>query len=386
MSRQSRLPGETASLSDFTRVPFLDLRAIVLRHQERLEEALLDFLKSGRYILGEQVEKFEAEFAAYCGTRHCIGVANGLDALELILEACKLQGEMAEGDEVIVPANTYIASILAVSRAGLVPVLVEPDPATRNIDPAGILEKITPKTRAVLVVHLYGTLANMEAIRALAAARGLKVLEDAAQAHGAAWRGTRAGALGDAAGFSFYPSKNLGALGDGGAVTTDDDRLAATLRALRNYGSAEKYHNRYKGRNSRLDELQAAFLRIRLESLDQENTQRRAVAQRYLSEIVNPRILLPARVPGEESVWHLFVVRAADRDALKRHLAEQGIETEVHYPIPPHKQEAYREWNHLSFPVTEALHREVLSLPMGPHLTGEAVTAVVKAVNAFGKS
>jgi dTDP-4-amino-4,6-dideoxygalactose transaminase len=373
-------------MPDLHRVPFLDLRAVNARSRARLEEAFARVLDRGQYVLGPEVERFEAEFAAYCGAPHCIGVANGLDALELILEAYVLQGDLAAGDEVIVPANTYIASILAVSRAGLVPVPVEPDPGTRNIDPERIVEKITKRTRAVLAVHLYGRVADMGAVRSLAAARGLKVIEDAAQAHGAAWRGTRAGALGDAAGFSFYPTKNLGALGDAGAVTTGDDRLAATLRALRNYGTRSKYRNTHKGRNSRLDELQAALLRVKLADLDGENARRREIAARYHAEIRNPRVALPPPAPAEESVWHLFAVRADDRDALQRHLEERGIETAVHYPVPPHRQEAYREWNGLSFPVTEAIHRETLSLPLATHLSDAEVSAVVRAVNAYGEA
>ncbi|MCD6025405.1 MAG: aminotransferase [Fibrobacteria bacterium] len=364
-------------------VPFLDLRAIHARREARLMEAIRGVVRGGRYVLGPQVEAFEREFAAYCGTRHCIGVANGLDALTLIFEGYREMGQLSPGDEVIVPANTYIASILAVSRAGLTPVLVEPHPASLNLDPEQVSAKITQRTRAILAVHLYGTVTDMTPLRALAKAHGLKVVEDAAQAHGAAWRGTRAGALGDAAGFSFYPSKNLGALGDGGAVTTDDDRLAETIRALRNYGSSAKNENRFKGLNSRLDELQAAVLGVGLEYLEEDNARRRAIARRYLAEIGNPSVTLPAAVADRESAWHLFVLRAPDREALGRHLAGQGIETAVHYPIPPHKQEAYREWNSLSFPLTEAIHREVLSLPMGPHLSDAQVDRVIAAVNGY---
>ena len=368
-------------------VPFLDLRALTLRKQARLQAAFSAFLESGHYILGAHVEKFEREFAAYCGTRHCIGVANGLDALILILEGFRELGVMTAGDEIIVPANTYIASILAISRAGLTPVLVEPDPATYNLNPARISEKVTGKTKGILVAHLYGAIADMTHIRELGAAHGLKVIEDAAQAHGARYEtengSARAGALGDAAGFSFYPSKNLGALGDGGAITTDDDALAQVLRALRNYGSPAKNQNQYKGHNSRLDEIQASVLSIQLEYLETDNTRRREIAQRYLMEIKNPHLTLPRATPDPESVWHLFVVRAVERDALQHHLADRGIETAVHYPVPPHKQKAYAEWNHLSFPITEALHREVLSLPMGPHLADDQVSRVIAAVNSY---
>jgi dTDP-4-amino-4,6-dideoxygalactose transaminase len=368
------------------RVPFLDLREIHASRETLVLNAMRDVLHSGRYILGEQVETFERAFAAYCGTRHCIGVANGLDALILILEGYRHLGVLSLGDEVIVPANTYIASILAITRAGLVPVLVEPDPVSYNIDPDRLVEKITSKTKAILVVHLYGTVADMGTVRSIATAHHLKVIEDSAQAHGAAWHGTRAGALGDASGFSFYPSKNLGALGDGGAVTTHDDQLAETVRTLRNYGSPVKNQNRFQGINSRLDEIQAAVLHIGLQTLDSENTLRRAIARRYHAEIRNPRLCLPRQTKAEESVWHLFVICATgntDRNDLQRHLSEHGIETAIHYPIPPHKQEAYREWNAFSFPITESIHKNCLSLPMGPHLSEEQVSRVIAAVNGY---
>lgn len=365
-------------------VPFLDLRALTARRESRLREAFDRVLAGGRYILGTEVERFEAEFASYCGAPFCVGVANGLEALTLIFEAYRELGILSPGDEVLVPANTYIASILAVSNAGLTPVLVEPEASTYNLDASRLAEKITPRTRAILAVHLYGTVANMDAIQKVADIHGLKVIEDAAQAHGAIHADRRAGALGDAAGFSFYPSKNLGALGDAGAVTTRDEALAQTLRSLRNYGSSARYHNRFKGRNSRLDELQAAFLRVGLETLDIENARRREIALRYRAEIRNTAVTLPGCVAEEASVWHLFVVRTARREALRTHLATEGIETEIHYPLAPHQQKAYPEWNALSLPLTEALHREVLSLPVGPHLSEEQVSAVIRAVNAFG--
>lgn len=365
------------------KVSFLDLKAINAACRDELAEAMGRVLDSGWYILGGEVTAFEKEFATYCGTSHCLGVANGLDALILILEAYKELGVFAEGDEVLVPANTYIASILAISRAGLTPVLVEPDPASYNLDPKRLREKITSRTRAILVVHLYGAVADMDPILEIAAEAGLKVVEDVAQAQGARHNGARAGALGDAAGFSFYPGKNLGALGDAGAVTTNDAALAEAMRALRNYGSHVKYENLYKGYNSRLDELQAACLRVKVPRLDAENARRREIARLYHEGIRNPRIVLPLEVEGEGCVWHLFVVRAVDRAALQKHLDAAGIQTVIHYPIPPHKQQAYKEWRDLSLPITEAIHREVLSLPMGPHLSDAQVLRVIEAVNSY---
>lgn len=364
-------------------VPFLDLAALNARHREPLLAAMAGVLDGGRYILGEQVRRFEAEFAAWCGTEHCVGTGNGLDALVLIFAGWRELGVFSEGDEVLVPSNTYIASILAVSRAGLTPVPVEPDPRTGNLDPARLEAARTPRTRAVLAVHLYGAPADMAPIRAFADAHGLKVVEDAAQAHGATHQGVRAGALGDAAGFSFYPTKNLGALGDGGAITTRDARLAEVARALRHYGSEKPYENRYKGYNSRLDELQAAILRVKLGALDADNARRREIARRYLNGIRNPHLSLPKATPIDDSAWHLFVVHAPAREALRAHLEASGIETLIHYPIPPHRQAAYREWNALGLPVAERLHRECLSLPMGPHLSDAHVARVIAAVNAF---
>jgi dTDP-4-amino-4,6-dideoxygalactose transaminase len=365
------------------RVPFLDLAAVNARHREALRAALEGVLDAGSYVLGEQVRRFEAEFAAWCGAAHCVGTGNGLDALVLIFAGWRELGVFSGGDEVLVPANTYIASILAVSRAGLVPVPVEPDPRTGNLDPARLGAALTPRTRALLAVHLYGAPADMDPLRAFAAEHGLKVVEDAAQAHGATYRGVRAGALGDAAGFSFYPTKNLGALGDGGAVTTGDARLAGVVRALRHYGSEKQYENRYKGYNSRLDEIQAAVLRVKLGFVEADNARRREIARRYLAGIRNPAVELPGATGLEGSAWHLFVVHAPARDALRAHLEAAGVQTLIHYPVPPHKQEAYREWNGRVLPVTERLHREALSLPLGPHLSDEDVERVIAAVNAF---
>ncbi|MCD6061884.1 MAG: hypothetical protein K0S16_2195, partial [Moraxellaceae bacterium] len=324
----------------------------------------------------------------YCGARHCIGVANGLDALTLTLRAWKELGKLREGDEVIVPANTYIASVLAVTENRLVPVLVEPDEATYTLCPQRVEAAITPRTRALLPVHLYGRLAPMPALLDVAARHGLLVLEDSAQSHGARLDGRRSGAWGHASGFSFYPGKNLGAIGDAGAITTSDDELAQTLRALRNYGSHEKYRNLFQGVNSRLDEIQAAMLGVKLRHLDHEIARRRAIARRYLQDIRPSGLRLPLP-PGTDAsavdshVWHLFVVRSPQRDALQRHLTAQGVQTLIHYPIPPHAQQAYRALNGLSLPVTELIHREVLSLPMDPTLDDNEICRVIDACNSF---
>lgn len=363
------------------KIPFLDFSGSHAELGPALDDAYRRVMASNRFILGPEVEAFEAEFANYVGTTHCVGVGNGLDALHLILRAY----DIGPGDEVIVPSNTYIATWLAVSFAGATPVPVEPDEFSFNLDPALLEAAITPRTRAIIAVHLYGLSADMQPICALAAKHGLKVIEDAAQAHGARYQGKRAGALGDAAGFSFYPGKNLGALGDGGAITTSDAELAARLKKLRNYGSDLKYHHDFKGFNSRLDELQAAFLRVKLGRLDEWNQRRTHVARRYLDAAHHPGIRLPGVPPGIEHVWHLFVVRTTRRERLRDHLANAGVETLIHYPIPPHRQPAYApDWNGKSpLPISEALHQEVLSLPMGPHLTGAQVDLVTAAIRAF---
>ncbi|AIJ49098.1 DegT/DnrJ/EryC1/StrS family aminotransferase [Comamonas sp. Z1] len=363
--------------------PFLDLQAINAQYRAELIAACTRVIDSGWYIGGKELSQFEQEFSAYCGSGHCIGVANGLDALILTLRAWLEMGRLQPGDEVIVPANTYIASILAISANGLTPVLVEPNAASFNLCPVNARAAITNKTRVILPVHLYGQLADMPAIMTLAHEYGLLVLEDAAQAHGAAIGGKKAGSWGDAAGFSFYPGKNLGALGDAGAITTHDADLAQTLRALRNYGSHEKYKNLFKGVNSRLDEIQAAMLRIKLQHLELETQNRRMIARVYLENIRNPAVQLPQLTSDEQHVWHLFVVRTSQRDALQKYLAEQGIQTLVHYPIPPHQQQAYQEWNARSYPLTEGLHQEVISLPMGPTLSQLEALRVVAAVNDF---
>ncbi|MGI8860439.1 MAG: DegT/DnrJ/EryC1/StrS family aminotransferase [Rubrobacteraceae bacterium] len=361
------------------KVPFLDLRAPYLELKEELDAAYLRAMESGWYVLGREVRLFEEEFAAYCGAERCVGVANGLDALHLILRSYGI----GDGDEVIVPANTYIATWLAVSYAGARPVPVEPDERTYNIDPDRLEAAMTPRTRAVIAVHLYGQPADMDPIVEVARRHGLKVIEDAAQAHGARYKGRRVGALGDAAGFSFYPAKNLGAAGDGGAVVTDDAELADRVRVLRNYGSRVKYHNEVKGLNSRLDELQAALLRVKLNRLDEWNSRRRDVAARYLEALDGvPDLALPF-VPGwAEPVWHLFVARHPQRDALQRHLADSGIGTLIHYPIPPHLSGAYagEGWESGDFPITEAMAGEILSLPMGPHLRESQVDEVARSI------
>lgn len=364
-------------------VPFLDLKAINHQYRQELIEAATRVIDSGWYIRGQEVGSFEKEFATYCGTQHCIGVANGLDALVLVLRAWKELDKLKEGDEVIVPANTYIASILAITENRLKPVLVEPDINTYNIDPNIIEQAITPKTKAILAVHLYGQLADMPAILDIAQRNNLLVLEDAAQAHGASLNGRKAGNWGDAAGFSFYPGKNLGALGDAGAVTTNDEELAQAIRAISNYGSHKKYENLYQGVNSRLDEMQAALLRVKLKYLDQEITARHKVAETYINNIKNSNITLPSWNNKESHVFHLFVINTKRREKLQNFLTEQDIQTLVHYPIPPHKQKAYKVWNVNVFPLTQKIHQQVISIPMSSILNETDVNTVIKAVNNF---
>jgi len=365
-------------------VPFLDLKAINNQYRDELVAAATRVIDSGWYIQGTEVKAFEEEFADYCGSRHCIGVANGLDALTLTLRAWKEMGKLKEGDEVIVPANTYIASILAITENRLKPVLVEPDEATFNLCPEKTAAAITTNTKAIVAVHLYGQIAPMPELMKLADEHGLLVLEDAAQAHGASIDGRKAGSWGHAAGFSFYPGKNLGALGDAGAVTTDDEKLAQTIRALGNYGSHRKYENLYQGVNSRLDEMQAAMLRVKLRHLDEEIQSRREVAEYYFAHIKNSNIQLPAVGNRESHVWHLFVVRSSHRDALQKHLTEQGVQTLIHYPVPSHQQEAYQNWCCEQYPLTENIHQTVLSLPMGPTLNQSQAADVASSCNEFG--
>ncbi|MPS65214.1 DegT/DnrJ/EryC1/StrS aminotransferase family protein [Chryseobacterium sp.] len=365
-------------------IKFLDLQKINLAYQQEIEDRILQTFRSGWYLLGNEVKTFEENLANYIGANHAIGVANGLDALRLILRAYIELGIMQKGDEVIVPANTYIASILAISDNGLVPVFVEPDCENYNIDISKIEEKITSKTKAIMIVHLYGRAVFSKELKTLAEKRQLKIIEDNAQAIGAEWEGVKTGNLGDASGFSFYPGKNLGALGDAGAVTTNNDDLARTIRALANYGSNQKYINIYQGLNSRLDEIQAAVLDVKLKYIDAENTRRREIAESYLANINNPKIVLP-QMPsdGKEHVWHLFVIRTQDRENLQNYLSENGVQTLIHYPIPPHKQEAYKDLNNLSFPLTEKIHDEVLSLPIGPVMSEDDVKTVIAALNKF---
>lgn len=362
-------------------VPFLDLKALYLELKEELDAAYFRVMESGWYILGEEVATFEKDFAKYCDAKYCIGVGNGLDALHLILRAM----DIGAGDEVIVPANTYIATWLAVSYAGATPVPVEPDEKTYNIDPTRIEAAITEKTKAILPVHLYGQPADMDPILEIAERYQLKVIEDAAQAHGATYKGKKVGGLGDAAGFSFYPGKNLGAIGDGGAVTTNDHQLAEKIRLLRSYGSRKKYQHELAGFNSRLDELQAAFLCVKLRQLDRWNMRRQEIASRYLAGLQNAELVLPTVAPHCEPVWHLFVVRSKTRQALQDHLVMRGVETLIHYPKAPHLQGAYQEMGLAkgAYPIAETLQEEVLSLPIYPQMTDEQVDRVIDASRSF---
>ncbi|HXH37734.1 MAG TPA: DegT/DnrJ/EryC1/StrS family aminotransferase [Thermoanaerobaculia bacterium] len=369
-------------MTNRTAVPFLDVKAGYDELRTDLDAAYRRVMESGWYILGEEVEAFEREFASYCGAKHCVGVANGLDALHLILRAAGI----GNGDEVIVPSNTYIATWLAVTHAGARPIPVEPDQGTYNIDANRIEDAITPRTRAILAVHLYGQPADMAAINEIGRARGLMIIEDAAQGHGGRVAGIRTGALGDAAGFSFYPGKNLGAYGDAGAVTTSDDGLAGRVRVLRNYGSRVKYHNETLGMNSRLDPLHAAMLRAKLPRLDDWNGRRSAVAARYRQGLAGVRDLVLPTVPaGIDPVWHLFVVGYPRRDDLQRHLTQRSIGTLIHYPIPPHCSEAYRSLGFAagSFPLAESMAKSVLSLPMGPHLSDGEIDVVVDTIRSY---
>ncbi|MDX9907176.1 MAG: DegT/DnrJ/EryC1/StrS family aminotransferase [Bacteroidales bacterium] len=372
-------------------IKFLDLRSINQQYSHELKQAAAEVIDSGWYLKGERLARFETNLAKFAGVKHAVGVANGLDALRLILKAYMITGEMKEGDEVIVPANTYIATILAITDNRLKPVLVEPDINTYNLDIALMERHITRRTRAIMVVHLYGQICWSDELEAIAKRHNLRIIEDNAQAIGAEWNGKRSGSLGHAAGNSFYPGKNLGALGDAGAVTTNDDQLAEVVRALGNYGSNLKYINDYQGLNSRLDEIQAAFLDIKLKYIDAENQRRRDLAKYYCEKMKNPAIVLPGRKIFSISnvqfpmshVWHLYVVRCTHRDKLQTYLAEKGIQTLIHYPVPPHQQKAYRDWNHLSFPVTEKIHAEALSLPLSPVNKYEEIELVIKAINDF---
>ncbi|EFO9213904.1 DegT/DnrJ/EryC1/StrS family aminotransferase [Campylobacter lari] len=356
-------------------INFLDLHKINARFEDEIKDKINEVINSGWYILGKQCVNFETNFAKYCGVKHCIGVANGLDALRIIIKAY----EFSKDDEIIVPANTYIASILAITDNLCKPILIEPDINTYNINAKSIEEKITNKTKAIMVVHLYGQVCNMEPIYALAKKYNLKIIEDCAQAHGANFKGKKVGSLGDVAGFSFYPGKNLGALGDAGCIATNDDLLASKVRALANYGSHKKYENLYAGLNSRLDELQAGILDIKLKHLDSDNQKRKEIADFYIKNIKNENIILPKI--DIDHVWHLFVIRTKFRDKLQKYLNENNIQTIIHYPIPPHKQECYKDFNNLSLPITEQIHNEVLSLPISPVMTQDEIKKIVKVIN-----
>lgn len=362
-------------------IPFLDLKSVNAQYKKEMLEACEKVIDSGWYIQGNECKDFEKEFAKFCDTKYAIGVANGLDALILILRAYKELGFMKDGDEIIVPSNTYIASILAISQNNLVPILVEPDLNTYLLDSSKIEQKITSKTKAIMPVHLYGQTCQMEEINNIAKKYNLKVIEDSAQAHGAYYKDKKAGNLGDASGFSFYPGKNLGALGDGGAVTTNDKELADTIKALGNYGSHKKYENLYQGINSRLDEIQASMLRIKLRYLDKEIKQRKEIANYYLKNIKNDKIILPKIIT--DSVWHLFVIKAQDRDSLQKYLFDKNIQTLIHYPIPPHKQKAYKVWNNDTYNISEQIHNEVLSLPISAIQDLETTLYITKVINEY---
>lgn len=362
-----------------THVPFLDLQCIHREIREPLQAAFERVLNSGWFIMGPEVEAFEAEFAQYCGVKHCVGVGNGLDALHLLLRSYGI----GPGDEVLVPSNTFIATWLAVSQCGAIPVPVEPRADTCNIDPDALLAAITPHTRAIIPVHLYGQPADMDPINTIARQHGLIVIEDAAQAHGAAYKGKRAGGLGDSAATSFYPGKNLGALGDGGAILTNDAAIADKARLLRNYGSRVKYQHEETGYNTRLDEMQAAFLRVKLSMLDDWNSRRRVLSNEYSTQLLGTELGLPWVPEWADPVWHLYVVRSPRRDALRAHLEQCGISTVIHYPIPPHRQACYAAYSARHLPLADALANEVLSLPMSPFMTEQEVDQVVETVRTF---
>lgn len=360
-------------------IKFLDLKKINNRYREEIASRIKDILDKGWYLQGEENENFTKNFANFCGTKFALGVANGLDALNLIIKAYGF----GNGDEIIVPANTYIATILAISENGCIPILVEPDIKTYNINPDSIEEKITSKTKAIMVVHLYGQAVQMEKIWKIAKKYNLKIIEDSAQAHGAIYQENRTGNLGDASGFSFYPGKNLGCMGDGGAVTTNDEELFNKIKAIANYGSDRKYHHIYKGVNSRLDEIQAAVLDVKLNHLDSDNNKRRKISKYYRENIKNSKIILPETYDEKSHVWHIFAVRTQNRDEFQKYLTEKGIQTIIHYPTPPHKQGAYKEWNNLSFPITEEIHNTILSLPISPVMTDSEIEKVVEVVNEY---
>ena len=364
-------------------LPFLNLKKINSKYRDELTEEFTKFLDSGWYILGERVKQFETEFAAFCQVKHCIGVANGLDALVLIIRAYKELGRFKEGDEVIVPANTYIASILAITENRLIPILVEPEANSYTLDVTKIEANITSRTKAILPVHLYGQLCNMTAINSIAKKHNLLVIEDSAQSHGAVQNGKKSGNLGNASGFSFYPGKNLGALGDAGAITTNDSELASTLKIIRNYGSEKKYFNQFQGVNSRLDELQAGLLSIKLKYLQVETEIRRKIANAYLDGIKNSNLILPVVSDHNSHVWHLFVLRTSNRDKFQQFLTVNGVQTVIHYPVPPHKQSAYKSMNALNLPITEKIHETILSIPIDISMSDDDVKTVIDTCNRF---
>ena len=362
-------------------IEFLNLGKINNRYRSQINERIANVLDCGWYLQGKQNEIFCNNFAQYCGTKFCVGVANGLDALTLIIKAYGF----GKGDEIIVPSNTYIATILAISQNGCTPVLVEPDLSTYNIDTNKIEEAITDNTKAIMVVHLYGLACDMDKVNQIAKKYNLKVFEDCAQAHGAIYQNKRVGNLSDAAAFSFYPGKNLGAFGDAGAVVTNNEDVYSKIKAIANYGSHKKYHNLYKGVNSRLDEIHAAVLDVKLKHLDDDNNKRRFVANYYMQNIKNPLVTLPSTYDDNSHVWHCFVVRVNEREKFQQYLMDNGIQTLIHYPIPPHKQPAYKEWNNLTYPISEEIHRTIISLPISPIMTAEEINKVVKVINAYEK-
>lgn len=364
-------------------IKYLDLQKVTAQYADELHEAVNRVVDSGWYLGSEENDKFEHDYAEYIGTKHCVGVGNGLDSLNWIFRGYIEMGIMKRGDEVIVPSNTFIASILAISENGLTPVLVEPKPETLEIDDDKIEAAITQRTKAILIVHLYGRCAYTDKIGQLCKKYNLKLVEDNAQAHGCKFNGRRTGSLGDAAGHSFYPGKNLGAFGDAGAVTTDDDELATTIRALANYGSTRKYVFKYIGRNSRLDSIQAAVLDVKLHHLDEDNAHRQQIAHYYYEHISNPHVTLPTLLPDENNVYHIFPILCDKRDELQQYLMERHIQTIIHYPIPPHKQECYRDWNNWSLPISEQIHARELSIPISPVLTLDEAKQVADAINSF---
>lgn len=364
-------------------IKFLDLQKITQKYSAEIHEAVAGVIDSGWYLTGIENQKFETNYANFIGAKHCIGVANGLDALRLILRAYIEMGQMNAGDEIIVPANTFIASILAITDNGLVPVFVEPDINTYQIDDRKIVEAVTPKTKGIMIVHLYGQCAYTDTIGNICKKYNIKLIEDNAQAHGCKFNGITTGSLGDAAGHSFYPGKNLGAFGDAGAVTTNDEHLAEVIRTLANYGSSHKYIFDYQGLNSRLDEIQAAILDVKLKHLNADNKRRKEIARYYIENITNPAIITPVVKDWDSNVFHIFPIRCKQRDELQKYLVEKDVQTIIHYPVPPHKQACYKKWNDLSFPITEQIHREELSLPISQVLTDEEVEMVVKYINSF---